>query len=129
MTRGAYELLLMKDPSYATALETCAADIDQVWAFSTLPGGGLEVRHEATDMNLDVRFAATDDGTPIGLFAPHQFQNQSFAVIASASGDGTFKLAPLNALTKCLTEQDGTLVLLPCAAGLNEQSFRRLTCH
>lgn len=127
---GTYALLL-GDPSYEIELVECEESLDQSWTIKNLvdPDGleGLEFRNEQVNLNLDVRFAATTDDTPIMLFPPRRFYNQRFLPIEGE--EDTFKLAPLHALTKCVTEVDGSLVLLPCRAGLDEQSFRRLNCR
>ncbi len=125
VAQGIYSPLL-GDPAYATALLPCEKSLAQLWKISVMDDGALEFRNQAVDLNLDVRFAASDDGTPTVLFTPHQLYNQRFTVLEGQ--DGTFKLSPLHAPTKCITRQDDTLLLLPCEGESSDQSFIRKTC-
>jgi hypothetical protein len=127
VSQGAYAPL-RGQTSYATTLVECSESVAQMWALNQLDDRVLEIRNEAVDLNLDVRFAASDDATPIVLFDPHLLYNQQFSVLEGDAA-GSFKLAPLHAPTKCLTEADGSLILLPCEQGLDAQSFRRTACR
>ena len=133
---GDWAPLLLDDdtwaPSYRTALTTCRESLRQSWAIQLLSGDdgqgeGYEFRNESTNLNLDVRFASPNEGTPIVLYQPHRLYNQRFTL--KAGQNGTFKLSPLHAPEMCLAEVEASLELAPCTVGFNEQSFRRVGCR
>ncbi len=115
---------LVNDPAYLIALVPCDADESELWALHPKdPGTAFE--NVSSGFNLDVQFAATDDGTPFVLFEPHSLYNQRFEQLAA---EGGFALSPLHAPGKCLTERDGVLALLPCDPVTSNQTIRILEC-
>lgn len=120
--------LIAGSPGYELALVSCADAVEQGWTVRSQEMG-LEIRSESVGYNLDVRFAASSDGTPIVLYSPHRLYNQLFMIQAAFSG--VFRLAPLHAPTQCLSQRGDRLELWPCATtetGI-DQLFRRTSCR
>jgi len=126
LARGEFQLLL-GDPSYLIELVECSSDVRQTWTIAELEPGVVEARNYSVDLNLDVQFAATEAGTVVDLFSPHQLYNQRFE-LQPVDAD-TFKLSPRNAPQQCVSQWSGSLVLRPCDGGLTGQTFRRLSCR
>lgn len=117
---------LVSDPAYETALASCAATA-AFWFSMRGDDTSREIRSEATDYNVDVRFAASQAGTRVVLYAPHALYNQRFRV-SPVAGE-SFRLSPLHAPTQCLSERSGTLEIWPCDESDVSQTFRKLSCR
>ncbi len=118
--------VLVTDPIYFISLLRCDSSPEQLWTVRALDAEAVEVRNESSGFNLDVQFAAPDDGTPFVLFEPHELYNQRFH---QRSVEGGFALAPLHAPSKCLTERDGKLGLWACDPTGAHQAIRTLECE
>lgn len=117
---------LASDPAYETRLAACAPSA-AFWFSMRGDDSSRELRSEATNYNLDVRFAASQSGTALVLYAPHFLYNQRFRVLPAAGE--TFRLSPLHASTQCVSERAGRLEIWPCDDGDPSQTFRKLTCR
>lgn len=126
LARGDFQLLL-GDPSYLINLAECSSDVRQTWTINELEAGVIEARNYSVDLNLDVQFAATESGTALDLFSPHQLYNQRFELVPVDVD--TFKLSPRNAPLQCVSQWNGSLVLRPCDGDFVGQVFRRLSCR
>jgi hypothetical protein len=115
---------LVNDPAFLIALVQCDSDEKELWALHSMDPG-IAFENVSSGFNLDVQFAATDDGTPFVLFEPHQLYNQRFEQLEA---EGGFALSPLHAPGKCLTEHEGKLALLPCDPVNSNQTIRILEC-
>lgn len=113
------------EPAFEVRLNACKNEAGEHWELSSTDTGVFEVRHLITDYNLDVRFAATADGTPMVLFEPHRLYNQRFR-FAPVSG-GVFRIVPHHAEEKCLTLQGARVELWPCTA-TDAQQWELLLC-
>lgn len=107
-------------------LVPCDESVEQRWTIEAESGGVWEIRNEASNMNLDVKFADTVDGTEFVLYTPHELYNQRFFPLPSP--DGTFALAPRHVMGKCAEVVDGSLQLLPCDAANPLQRFEEVAC-
>lgn len=129
-----------QSPAFEVDLAPCDDSEDQAW--SVLPSAGAyELRNVATDHNLDIRLAATADGTTAVLYVPHQLYNQRFFVregpapgFAPLVG-GERWLAPRHAELQCLTfvptaAPGSRLQLWPCDGARDDQKWEltELTC-
>lgn len=119
-------------PAFRTQIARCVSSLEQLWTL--LPqadADAYEFRHVETGNNLDIRFAASADGTIAILFEPHQvyeLYNQRFFVrsgpAAGTEGElvgGPRWLAPRHVDSKCLTHlpdavEDTEVQIWPCAA-------------
>jgi hypothetical protein len=126
LARGKFQLLL-GDPSYLIELVECSSDVKQTWTVNEVEAGIIEARNYSVDLNLDVQFAATEVGTPVELFTPHQLYNQRFDVLTVTSD--TFKLSPRNAPAQCVSSWNSSLILRPCDDNFTGQAFRRISCR
>jgi hypothetical protein len=117
---------LLGEVSFAVVLQECQGTLGQRWTIEEMEYGAIVFASEAVVLNLDVRFAAADDGTPVVLYTPHRLYNQRFVQV-SAEG-GTFKLSPLHATTKCLSERGAGLELWPCDDAATDQTFEIVAC-
>jgi len=125
VTAGSYAPLL-GEVSYAVVMQECAGQLGQRWTLEEMEYGALVFANEAVRLNLDVRFAASDDGTPAVLFTPHRLYNQRFVQLSGEGG--TFKLSPLHTPEKCLSERGVGLELWPCEPTLTDQTFEIIAC-
>lgn len=140
LRRGA-PTTIAQDPAFFVELAPCDQSAEALW--SVLPAGpAFEVRNQDSGDNLDIRLAATGDGTTAVLYEPHQLYNQRFflrsgpAAGTEASPEGGERwIAPRHADTKCLTAfpeaSTGQQVQLwPCEGVRADQHwvFERLAC-
>lgn len=125
VTAGSYAPLL-GEVSYAVVMQECAGQLGQRWTIEEMEYGALVFANEAVRLNLDVRFAASDDGTPAVLFTQHKLYNQRFVQLAGQAG--TFKLSPLHTPDKCLSERGVGLELWPCDPAVTDQLFEVIAC-
>jgi hypothetical protein len=117
---------LLGEVAFAVVLDECTGALGQRWTLEEMENGAIVFSSEAVVLNLDVRFAAADDATPVVLYTPHRLYNQRFVRVTSE--DGTFKLSPLHATTKCLSERGSGLELWPCDAIADDQEFEIIAC-
>lgn len=107
-------------------LEPCQQDEAQYWIIVTDAFGAWEIRNEMTQMNLDIEFAATDDGTPLVLFEPHSLFNQRFAPL----GDGmSMRLQPRSTYYSCLTQVERAVSIWPCDFQAADQEVEIVACQ
>jgi hypothetical protein len=97
-----------------------------LWTTRIDQDGVYEIRSESTNFNLDVRYAASSDGTPLVLYSPHQLYNQRYSVVTAP--EETVKMVPLHAPLQCVTQVNSGLQIWPCAASTVEQRFRIVSC-
>jgi len=125
VTTGDYAPLLGED-AFAVVLRACKGEVGQRWTLEEMEYGAIVFTSEAVLLNLDVRFAASDDGTPAVLYTPHRLYNQRFVELSAEAG--TFKLQPLHTPTKCLSERTSGLELWPCDPDGTDQVFEIIAC-
>jgi len=117
---------LLGEVAFAVVIDECTGALGQRWTMEAMEYGAIVFSSEGVVLNLDVRFAASDDGTPVVLYTPHRLYNQRFVQITAE--DGTFTLSPLHAQTKCLSERGNGLELWPCDAAATDQTFELIAC-
>lgn len=122
---GAYAPLFGGE-SYLVDLSDCSGDVLQLWTVLEMESGARVFQSEASGFNLDVRFSSPESGTPTVLYTAHMNYNQRFSPLPVSGG---FKLSPLHALDKCLSERDGALALWPCDDLAEDQKFSLLSCE
>ncbi len=120
-------ILLASQPGFEAVLQECDALRWQHWTMLAGEQGYLEIQNENARMNLDVKYAATDDGTPAVLFAPHLLYNQLFSLRPVTTD--TFQLAPRHVPGKCLEARGTELEIWPCDNTKLEQTFQRIACE
>jgi hypothetical protein len=120
------ETLISMNVSYFAALAPCAEDAGQMWTVNVGAAKAWEVRSESVNLNLDVRFLETEDGTPLVLYNAHDLPNQRFDALNFP--DGSFSLVPLHATGQCITKMGEALEIWPCDEG-PDQRFRLLACR
>ncbi len=125
ITRGDATTFL-ESPGYEVVLAPCAEDETQWWTVAGLSDGSWELRNEATDMNLDMNYAATSDGTPAVLFDAHGNHNQRFYILPGAAE--TIFFAPSHVRGKCLEARDNDVEMWPCDPENSAQNFKQIAC-
>lgn len=125
VTAGSYAPLL-GEAAFAVVLLPCAGELGQRWTIEQMEYGAIVFANEAVILNLDVRFAASDDGTPAVLYTQHRLYNQRFVQLSQEAG--TFKLSPLHTPDKCMSERGAGLELWPCDDAVADQTFEILRC-
>lgn len=116
----------LESPGYEVTLAPCAEDELQWWAVEGLSGGSWELRNEATNLNLDMNYAAQVDGTPAVLFDPHRNFNQRFYILPGESESLFF--APAHVRGKCLEARGDSVEMWPCDSDNPNQNFRQISC-
>lgn len=122
------------EPAYRVGLAPCDDSAVHVWSVRG-SGPAYEFRQIAVAHNLDVRLAATGDGTTLVLYEPHQLYNQRFFVRsgpapgtdAELSG-GARWLAPQHVDSKCITvfpdlPPGSQVQIWPCDESWEEQKL------
>jgi len=117
---------LLGEVSFAVVMRECAGELGQLWTLEEMEYGALVFANELVTLNLDVRFAASDDGTPAVLFTQHRLYNQRFVQLSQEAG--TFKLSPLHTPDKCMSERGAGLELWPCETAVTDQTFEIIAC-
>ncbi len=112
------------DPAFDVALAVCSDDL-QSWRLIAADFALFNARHVSTEYNLDIKFAATSDGTPAVLYPPHQLYNQRFAF--DPRDDGALSIAPRNVPAKCLTQVGLEAQIFPCEPADPAQAWELLT--
>jgi hypothetical protein len=102
------------NPAFEITLADCAAQAAQRFALMDAGPGIFEMRNVATNLNVDIQFAETADGTPAVLYAPHQLYNQRFRFISLSVGNA---IAPRHVMGKCLSERGTRVEIWPCTPG------------
>lgn len=125
VSAGSYAPLL-GEVSFAVVLQECTGRLAQRWTIEEMEYGAKVFVNEAVVLNLDVQFAASDDGTPAVLYTRHRLYNQRFVELSQ--GDGTFKLSPLHTPDKCMSERAAGLQLWPCDEASTTQTFEVAAC-
>ncbi len=124
------------EPAYEVLLVECSGP-SRLWMLTATgsepPGGGpgspsYQVQNVPIEMNLDMQYAGTADGTPAVLFRPHQLDNQRFYFLPLPGGG--FWMSPGNVpfggVPKCLRENGSGVDLRPCVAGDDREAFEVL---
>lgn len=122
---GGYAPLLGEE-AFAVVLRECVGAVSQRWTLEEMEYGSLVFSSENVQLNLDVRFAASEDGTPAVLYTPHRLYNQRFVPLSEEGG--SFKLSPLHTPDKCMSERAAGLELWPCDPAATDQTFDIITC-
>ena len=105
--------MLMGNPGYRVALDqSCSSDPAGVWDLIAVGPGRFQFQNVGVDMNLDIQFAATTNGTPAVLYAPTMLRNQQF--IFRSLGSSRFELAAAHVLNQCLAERLPQPEIWPC---------------
>lgn len=125
VSAGGYAPLL-GEVSFAVVMQDCAGNLGQRWTIEEMEYGAIVFANEAVVLNLDVQFAASDDGTPAVLFTQHRLYNQRFVQLSQPGG--TFKLSPLHTPDKCMSERGAGLELWPCDDAATDQTFEIVAC-
>ena len=110
--RSGPETSVAGELAHTVVAATCNGSAREAWELRA-SAGAYEIRNLAVAANLDIRLAATGDGTPAVLYVPHQLYNQRFFVRSGATlgteappGESRL-LAPRHVDTKCLTYVPG----------------------
>lgn len=110
--RSGPETTVAGELAHTVVAAPCDGSAREVWSLRA-SSGAYEFRNLAQAANLDIRLAATGDGTSAVLYVPHQLYNQRFFVRGGASlgtelppGDSRL-LAPRHVDSKCLTYVPG----------------------
>lgn len=125
VSAGSYAPLL-GEVSFAVVLQECTGRLGQRWTIEEMEYGAKVFVNEAVVLNLDVQFAASDDGTQAVLFTRHRLYNQRFVQLTES--DGSFKLSPLHTPDKCMSERGAGLQLWPCDDASTTQTFEVVAC-
>jgi hypothetical protein len=116
------------EPAFEVLLVECMADPSQLWRLSATVADSYFVQNVPIEMNLDMQYAGTADGTPAVLFSAHQLDNQRF-YFPPLPGGG-FWMSPANVpfggVPKCLRENGSGVELRPCVAGDEREAFQVL---
>jgi hypothetical protein len=111
--RAGEPTVLMGNPGYRVALdESCSSDPAGVWDLIVAGPQRYQFQNVGVDMNLDIQFAATSNGTPAVLYAPTMLRNQQF--IFRSLGSSRFELAAAHAFAQCLAERVPQPEIWPC---------------
>ncbi len=118
----------VQDPAFEMVLGSCADEDKQIFEVIAKDSSSYELRNLATDYDVDVRWASTDDGTTLVLHAPTGNFNQLFFFLPLGT-TGQVQLAPRHALgDKCFALRSGRLELWPCDPNAADQAFELLAC-
>lgn len=118
--------LIGTDPANLIVTGECSQAREALWVVLADNYNALQFRNEASNLNLDVRYAAPTSGTPLVLFEPHALYNQRF--LRTQESDTRFKLSPRHAEQQCLTEVQGGVEIWPCNPTATTQQLELLDC-
>ncbi len=104
----------------------CTQEDDEHWVILPFPYARA-YRNQSSNMNLEVRFASPEAGTPVVLFAPHGSYNQRFARL-DENDDGFLLSARHIIEAMCLTEVDGAVEIWPCNPAGPGQRIELVAC-
>jgi hypothetical protein len=116
------------NPAWATAMADDCAIAGEIWDLiadgTGITAGSYEVKSSTTDYALDIRMAATADGTPAILYTSTTNANQRFFFRKRRAG--VFELAPghVSAWASCLSSAPPVPAIARCSSSATDQEWQ-----